>query len=87
MANIKSAEKRIRTTAKKTAINKMKKSQLKTYIRKFDKAIDGGNLEEAGVLLKTIDKHLKKAAHSNLIHKNNASRKISNLTKKLNNAM
>lgn len=87
MANIKSAEKRIRTTAKKTAINKKKKSELKTYIRNFENAIDVGNLEEAGEILKVIDKHLKKAAHNNLIHKNNASRKISKLTKKLNNAM
>lgn len=87
MANIKSAEKRIRTTAKKTAINKKKKSELKTYIKNFNNAIDSGNLEEASNMLKIIDKLLKKATHSNLIHKNNASRKISKFTKKLNNAM
>lgn len=87
MANIKSAEKRIRTTAKKTEVNKKKKSELKTYMRKFDNTIENGNIEEAKEILKTIDKLLKKATHNSLIHKNNASRKISHLTKKLNNAM
>ncbi len=87
LANIKSAEKRIRTTAKKTEVNKKKKSELKTYMRKFDNTIENGNIEEAKEILKTIDKLLKKATHNSLIHKNNASRKISHLTKKLNNAM
>ncbi|HZK33118.1 MAG TPA: 30S ribosomal protein S20 [Tissierellaceae bacterium] len=87
MANIKSAEKRIRTTAKKTVVNKKKRSELKTYMRRFDEAVESGNLEEAGELLKIVDKHLKKASYNNLIHKNNASRKLSKLTKKLNNAM
>ncbi|HAE91729.1 30S ribosomal protein S20 [Tissierella praeacuta] len=87
MANIKSAKKRILITEKRTAINKARKSEIKTYIKKFDKAIDNGNFDEAKVLLKAIDKKLKKAAHKNVIHMNNASRKVSRLTKKLNNAM
>lgn len=87
MANIESAKKRIRTTAKKTVVNKKKRSELKTYIRNFHEAIDNENLDEAKELLKVIDKKLKRASLSNLIHKNNASRQISQLTKKLNNAM
>lgn len=87
LANIKSAEKRILITEKRTAINKARKSEIKTYIKKFDKAIDNGNFDEAKVLLKAIDKKLKRAAHKNVIHMNNASRHISRLTKKLNNAM
>ncbi|HSH34718.1 30S ribosomal protein S20 [Schnuerera sp.] len=84
MANIKSAEKRIRTTNKKTVLNRSRKSEIKTYIRKFDVAIDDGNLDEARELLKIIDKKLKKASHKNVIHKNAASRKVSVLTKRLN---
>ncbi len=87
LANIKSAEKRILITEKRTAINRARKSEIKTYIKKFDKAIDNGNFDEAKVLLQTIDKKLKRAAHKNVIHMNNASRKVSRLTKKLNNAM
>lgn len=87
LANIKSAEKRILITEKRTAINKARKSEIKTYIKKFDKAIDNGNFDEAKALLQTIDKKLKRAAHKNVLHMNNASRKVSRLTKKLNNAM
>ncbi len=87
LANIKSAEKRILITEKRTAINKARKSEIKTYIKKFDKAIDNGNFDEAKTLLRTIDKKLKRAAHKNVIHMNNASRKVSRLTKKLNSAM
>lgn len=87
MANIKSAEKRILITEKRTAINKAKKSEIKTYMKKFDKAIDNGNVEEAKVLLKTIDKKLKRAAQKNIIHMNNVARKVSRLTKRLNNAI
>lgn len=87
LANIKSAKKRILVTEKKTANNKIKKSAIKTYIRNFDQAIEEGNTEKAGELLKVIDKKLKKAAHRNIIHKNAASRKVSKLTKQLNSAM
>lgn len=87
MANIKSAQKRILVSEKKTAINKARKTEIKTYMKKFDMAIENGNVEEAKELLKKIDKQLKRASHRNLIHKNNASRKISKLNKKLNNAM
>lgn len=87
MANIKSAKKRIRTTAKKTERNKSKKTEIKTYMKRFDNAIEAGNIEEAELMLKTLDKKLKRAAHINLLHPNKASREISRLTKRLNNAM
>lgn len=87
MANIKSAEKRILITEKRTAMNKSKKTEIKTYIKKFDNAVAAGNLEEAKALLKVIDKKLKRAAHKNILHKNGASRKVSRLTQKLNKAM
>lgn len=87
MANIKSAEKRIQIIEKRTAINKSRKSEIKTYIKKFDNAVANGKLDEAKALLKTIDKKLKRAAQRNLVHKNAVSRKVSRLTKKLNKAM
>lgn len=87
MANIKSAEKRILVTKKRTALNKSRKSEIKTYIKKFDSAVAKGEFEEARALLKVIDKKLKKAAHKNVIHMNAASRKVSRLTKALNKAI
>lgn len=85
LANIKSAEKRIRVIDKKTEINKGRKSEIRTYIRKFDEAVENGNFDEARELLKIIDKKLKRAATKNVVSKNAASRKVSRLTKRLNN--
>ncbi|CAC9922730.1 ribosomal protein S20 [Aedoeadaptatus nemausensis] len=86
MANIKSAIKRIGTTKKETLRNKAVKTNVKTTIRKFETALDKGNIDEARELLQDVDKTLKKAASKNVIHKNAASRRLSRLNKKLNNA-
>lgn len=86
MANIKSAIKRIDVIKRNTARNKSTKTAIKTIIKKFDSALDAGNIDEARELLKVADKKLKKAASKNVIHKNAASRKISKLASKLNKA-
>lgn len=86
MANIKSAIKRIGTTKKETLRNKSVKSGIKTSIRKFEDALNRGEIDEAKDLLRTVDKNLKKAASKNIIHENAASRRLSRLNKKLNQA-
>lgn len=86
MANIKSALKRIDITKKQTLKNKSTKNEIKTYIKKFDLAIEENKLDEAKDLLKLIDKKLKKASLANVLHSNAASRKTSQLQKKLNKA-
>jgi len=83
LANIKSAMKRVRVIRKKTARNKMIKSQLKTAIKRFEEAINSEQFDLAKEKLQLIDKKLKQAASKNVIHKNKASRKLSRLTKKL----
>ena len=47
MANIKSALKRIKVTKRQTQENRAKKTELKTYIKKFDAAVESGNFDEA----------------------------------------
>ncbi|CDZ75135.1 30S ribosomal protein S20 [Peptoniphilus sp. ING2-D1G] len=84
MANIKSALKRIEVAKRNAARNKSIKTGIRTEIKKFEGALSAGNIQEARDLLRTVDKKLKKAAHKNVIHKNAASRKLSNLAKKLN---
>lgn len=84
MANIKSAQKRIKVTAVKTLRNKMVKSALKTTIKKFEVAVAGGNLEEAKTAFKNTVKSLDMAASKGIIHKNMASRKKARLAAKLN---
>ena len=86
MANIKSAIKRIDITKRQTALNKARKSEIKTYIKKFDKAIEVGNIEEAEALFKLVDKRLKQAQAKNIIHRNAVARTSSKLAKKLNQA-
>ncbi len=87
LANIKSAEKRILVIEKKTALNKSKKTEIKTYIKKFENAVTKGDLVEAKILLNVIDKKLKRAAQKNIVHKNAVARKVSRLQTKLNKAM
>lgn len=84
MANIKSAKKRIKVNEKKRLINKSKKSEIKTYIKKFETALAEDRIDEAKEILKTIDKKLKRAETKNIYHKNNVARKMSSLTKRLN---
>lgn len=86
MANIKSAVKRIDITRRQTLKNRATKSEIKTFIKKFDKAVEENNFEEAQELLKLIDKKLKRASLRNVIHANAASRKTSQLQKRLNSA-
>ncbi len=83
MPNIKSAIKRVKTTKVKTEQNKVKRSELKTALRRYNEAITG-NSENKQELLKAAVRKLDKAASRKLIHKNTASRKKSQLMKALN---
>lgn len=84
MANIKSAKKRILIINKKTEVNKSRKSEIKTYIKKFETVLNEGNLEKAKEYLTIIEKKLYQAAAKNTIHKKAASRKVSRLSLRLN---
>jgi len=84
MPNIKSAKKRVRIIEKKTLRNNMIKSGYKSAIRKFEEAIEAGNIEEAKVLFSEATKKIDQACSKGVIVKNTAARKKSNLSKKLN---
>lgn len=84
MANIKSAKKRIKVTAKKTLRNKMIKTRSKSAIKKVLLAAHSGSKEEAQSALRTAITVIDKAASKGVFHKNNASRKKSRLTKLVN---
>jgi len=85
MPNIKSAMKRVRTTKVKTEQNKIKRSELKTAIRRYREAL-ASNAENKQELLTAAIKKVDKAASRKLIHKNAASRKKSQLMKAFNTA-
>ena len=84
MANIKSAKKRIKVIAKKTLRNRIIKSQTKTAIKKFLVAVDAGNKDLAKAALIHAISAIDKATTKGVLHKNNASRKKSRLTRYYN---
>lgn len=87
MPNIKSAKKRVKIIEKKTLRNNMIKSAYKTAIKKFEQAIESGNMEEAKVLMSEATKKIDQACTKGVLVKNTAARKKSSLSKKLNTAM
>lgn len=84
MPNIKSAVKRVSVIEKKTLQNNMIKSEYKTAVRKFEAAVTEGNKEKAEELLKLATKKVDGACSKGVIKSNTASRKKSNMAKKLN---
>ena len=90
MPNIKSAIKRVSIIEKKTLQNNMIKSAYKTAIKKFEEAAQAGNKEEAStafrdaVIMSEATKKIDQACTKGVIKNNTASRKKSNLAKKLN---
>ena len=85
MANIKSAKKRVKVNQTKAANNKARNSALKTAIKKANAAIEA-NADDKEAVVNDAIKKIDQAASHNLIHKNCAARKKSNLASKLNKA-
>lgn len=79
-----SALKKARQSLKRNVRNKAVRTSLKTLVKKVESAVSSGNREDAGKALKEAIQVLNKAASKGVIHKNNASRKISNLSRKVN---
>lgn len=84
MAHSLSAKKRVRQNAKKRAINRGRKSQIKTQIKHFEAAVASGNLDAASEQYRLVVQKLDKTAATSTMHKRSAARKKSRLAKKLN---
>jgi len=85
MANIKSAKKRILIGRANEARNKANRTYLKTTLKRFDTAVTEGNREQADAAYKIAVQTVDKAAQKGLLHKNNATRKKSSLSRRLSN--
>ena len=79
MANTASAKKATRKIARRTEINKTRRSRVRNYIRKVEEAIDTGDQTAAAEALKQAQPELMRAATKGVLHKNTASRKVSRL--------
>ena len=84
MANTKSAIKRIRIISKQTTVNKSRKSRFRNAIKKMNSLLDTKKKKEALAFLPKLNSELMKVAKTGIIKKENASRNISRITRKIN---
>ena len=80
MANTTSAKKASRKIARRTAINKVRRSRLRNYVGKVEDAIASGDRAKAAAALSAAEPIIMRAAQQGIVHKNSASRKVSRLT-------
>lgn len=85
MAHSLQSKKRVRQNAKGRAINRSRKSQIKTQIKHFESALASGDVEAASEQYRLVVKKLDKTAATSTMHKKTAARKKSRLAKRLNN--
>ena len=83
MANIKSAKKRISTIDRRNDENRLVKSTMSTYIKKFRKMLEEGKITEAEEYSKTVYAYIDSACSKGILHKNTASRKVGRLASAL----
>ena len=83
MANTASAKKATRKIARRTAINKNRRSRMRTYVRKVEEALAAGDQAAAQAAFQAAQPELMRAATKGVLHKNTASRKVSHLAQRL----
>ncbi len=83
MANTKSAIKRIRRITKQTTVNKARKSRYKNALKKMNLLVEDKKKEEALKFLPKLNSELMKIAKTGIIKKQNASRNVSRITKRI----
>jgi small subunit ribosomal protein S20 len=80
MANTSSAKKATRKIARRTAVNKSRRTQMRGSVRLVEEAIASGDREAALKAFAAAEPVLMQAAQRNIVHKNSASRKVSRLS-------
>ena len=83
MANHSSAKKRIRQIARRTDVNRARLSRVRSFVRKVEEAIAGGDKEQAAVALREVQPELMRGASMNLLHRNTVARRMSRLSKRI----
>ena len=81
MANTKSAKKATRKIEARTAVNRSRRSRVRTYVKKVEEALKAGDKGAASEAMKHAEPELMRAAQKGVMHKKTASRKISRLVK------
>jgi small subunit ribosomal protein S20 len=84
MAHHSSAKKRIRQTLKRTEINRARTSRVRTFIKKVEQAVASGDAEAAQSALRRAEPEIRRGVNKGVLKLNTASRRISRLSKKVN---
>ena len=83
MANTSSAKKAVRKMERKTAVNKARRTMVRSNLRRVEDAITAGDKKAATEALKTAEPSMMRAVSKGIYHKNTAARKISRLSKRV----
>ena len=83
MANTPSAKKRVRQLARKTEVNKARRSRIKTFVKKVEESISSGDSDSAKAAFTLAQPEIQRGVTKGIFHKKTASRKISRLSKRI----
>lgn len=83
MANTSSAKKATRKIARRTEVNKSRRSRVRSFVRKVEEALASGDKTAAAAAFSAAQPELMRAATKGVMHKNTASRKVSRLAQRL----
>ena len=83
MANTKSAKKAARQAVRRTAVNKARRSRVRTYLRRFEEAVAAGDAAQAKTAFVEAQSELMRAVAKGVVHQNTGSRKVSRLAARL----
>ena len=83
MANTSSAKKMVRKIERRTAVNKARRSRVRTYVRKVEEAITAGDHDAARAALRTAESEMFRAVSKGVVDKNTAARKVSRLSSRV----
>ncbi|NCO86065.1 MAG: 30S ribosomal protein S20 [Rhodobacterales bacterium] len=83
MANSPQSEKRARQNERRFAINKMRRSRIRTFLRKVEEAIASGDKDAAAIALRSAQPELMRGVTKGIVHKNTAARKMSRLASRV----
>jgi len=80
MANTSSAKKMVRKIERRTAVNKARRSRMRTFVKKVELAIEAGDQTVAKTALVAAESEMMRAVSKGILHKNTGSRKVSRLS-------
>lgn len=83
MANTKSAQKMVRKLKRRTDVNTIRRSRMRTFVRKVEDAIRAGNGDAARDAFAKAEPEIMRAASKGVLHKNTASRKVARLASRV----